>query len=399
MRAIGWFFFGNGKGKRFSSTDAVSRTAKKGMGPAGTRFGASAVGFNGDPSWSGLVGGLSMKMHVRGIKRYKSKWREYFYHRATGRRILVPVGTAAFLSEVAKLDEDALSQKIGRDPSGTWGWLQSMYLGSHEFRSLADGTKAGYRHILKILEPMRKVRFEEIDAPRLMQVRDLIAKKHGRRTANYVLQVTSLIFQWGLPRGHCVSNPARGLPKIKRSRSERPRNRAWSDQEISTFLDRGPSHLALPVALGVFTGLREGDVLHLTWQSIEGGVIKWRQAKTGEMISIPIHRDLEPFLSKAPRCAVQVCTSSHGRPWTSSGFRASFRMALARLADRLGDHLTFHGLRHTFATRLADAGADSRTIMAVTGHASEAMVSNYTKMADRSRRAKVAVKLLEGNDA
>lgn len=195
-----------------------------------------------------------------------------------------------------------------------------------------------------------------------------------------------------------MTNPTRGIKKIKRSRSDLPRNQPWSDQQVSIFLELAPSHLALPVAIAVFTGLREGDVLRLSWQAIDKGNIKWRQGKTGDIIETPIHRDLEPFFSGAPRCAVQICTNSRGRPWTTSGFRASFRSALARLADRLEGHLTFHGLRHTFATRLADAGADTRTIMAVTGHRTEGMVSNYTKKADRMLRAKAAVKLLEANN-
>lgn len=135
-----------------------------------------------------------MKMHIRGIKCYKSKGRTYYYHRASGRRLLSEFGTAAFIEEVSKLDAEISATKVGRDAAGSWGWLQTLYLESHEFRSLAASTQTGYCHILRILEPMRKVRLEEIDARRLIQARDLIAIKHGRRTANYVLQVASLIF-------------------------------------------------------------------------------------------------------------------------------------------------------------------------------------------------------------
>jgi len=53
-------------------------------------------------------------------------------------------------------------------------------------------------------------------------------------------------------------------------------------------------------------------------------------------------------------------------------------------------------LRHGLATRLADAGADDRTIAAITGHKQVAMVQRYTRSADRRRRARAGIDLLEG---
>jgi site-specific recombinase XerD len=46
---------------------------------------------------------------------------------------------------------------------------------------------------------------------------------------------------------------------------------------------------------------------------------------------------------------------------------------------RLGDipHIRFHGLRHTFATRLVRAGADIITVQRLLGHAEISMTARY----------------------
>jgi integrase len=73
-------------------------------------------------------------------------------------------------------------------------------------------------------------------------------------------------------------------------------------------------------------------------------------------------------------------------------FSKEFRNAL--IAAGLSQ-LHFHGLRHTAATALADAGCPSHHIMAITGHKTLSMVERYTKRADQKRNAKAAMALLE----
>ena len=62
---------------------------------------------------------------------------------------------------------------------------------------------------------------------------------------------------------------------------------------------------------------------------------------------------------------------------------------------KIGANLTFHGLHHTVATKLADAGADAETIAAVTGHKSVAMVKHYTESRDQKKRAEAAIRLID----
>lgn len=90
-------------------------------------------------------------------------------------------------------------------------------------------------------------------------------------------------------------------------------------------------------------------------------------------------------------------TGIQGRAFTSAGFRAVFFGLLRKLraGGRVAEGLTFHGLRHTVAVALAEAGASTRDIMAVTGHRTEAMVATYVRDAGTDRRARSAIRRLE----
>jgi integrase len=66
---------------------------------------------------------------------------------------------------------------------------------------------------------------------------------------------------------------------------------------------------------------------------------------------------------------------------------AAVSLSFSRLASRVGiENPTFHGLRHTFATRLADAGVDPFTIAELSGHADLRMTKRYTHSLERNKR-------------
>jgi integrase len=166
-------------------------------------------------------------------------------------------------------------------------------------------------------------------------------------------------------------------------------------------LSRAKPHLALAVALGAYSGMRLADVLSVPWSAYDGQNLEFRQAKTGDPIWLPVHRTLKEILDHSPRVSTIIVTGEQRRPYTRDGFSATFRRFIASLRDEglVGKGLTFHGLRHTIATRLADAGADLETIAAVTGHRSTAMVRHYTKTANTRKRAQRGIRLLEQNEA
>lgn len=90
-----------------------------------------------------------------------------------------------------------------------------------------------------------------------------------------------------------------------------------------------------------------------------------RQPKTGRRVTIPVGAPLKAALDAGAKKSPVVLVNSDGKPWTSDGFRASSRKACVA-ASLVG--VTFHGLRRTAVTRLAQVvGCTEAEIATIAG--------------------------------
>jgi integrase len=137
----------------------------------------------------------------------------------------------------------------------------------------------------------------------------------------------------------------------------------------------------------------------LPWSAYDGERIVIRQRKTRREVSIPVHAVLKTELdelAKRKRGPI-IVVGERGRPYTGNGFRAVFyrHLRALRKTGKVEGGLKFHGLRHTLGTALAEAGASTRIIASVLGHASEAMSAHYSRRAETGRQAAEAIRKLE----
>jgi len=89
-------------------------------------------------------------------------------------------------------------------------------------------------------------------------------------------------------------------------------------------------------------------------------------------------------LKNAPKHdAITLCANSDGKPWTVSGFRASWRKVRLKLEaeQRVNSGLTLYGLRHTVAVILRECGYDERTIADALG---QKTIENGTPLCARA---------------
>ena len=325
-------------------------------------------------------------VRIKGLKRYRSKGQWFTYHRKTGIRLMEEFGTGAFMAELAAIER---KQKGIETVPGTLGMLLEAYRSSPAFTDLAPATKYGYGRMMNLLKPLHDMPLTELTPQFIAGLRDKMVKQHGRRHANYVLSVISVACEFGREQGIVSENPVRGIKRARRARGTPQANRPWTQAERRVVLEAVPSQLRIAIALAMFTGLRKGDVLSLTKSAIRDGRIWRRTNKTGHELSLPIHPDLEKLLSTAPRHdAITIVATTNGTPWTESGFNSSFIKAIAKLQreGRVGDGLTFHGLRHTCGTLLIEAGFDIDTVRRWLGQKTLAMAILYSQTADTSER-------------
>jgi hypothetical protein len=276
-------------------------------------------------------------VRVKGFQIFKDRhgrWR--CYHRKTGERIDLekqPLGSVSFFAECARID--ALLTTISPKP-GTLGLLIAAYRADSVFADLAPRTRTDYQRVFDYLKPIGDTALVRFNRPLIVRIRDKAASKRGRRQGNYVKTVLSLLFAWGMERGYLETNPASGIKTIRRKKGLPEANRPWSDEERHVVLDRLPAHMRLPVGLMMYAGLGPKDALKLPRSFFKDGEIATRRSKTGELVFWPCPAPLEELIRGAPsHDAITLCATSRGKPWTESGFNASWRPIKKKL-ERTG---------------------------------------------------------------
>ena len=211
-------------------------------------------------------------------------------------------------------------------------------------------------------------------------------------TVNRELELLSKVFSLAIDQGLSISNPCR---KVKRFREDNERNRYLSDQEEARLLSvlTGPRADLRPVViLAIHTGMRRGELLSLRWANVdfERGLIhvmnsQREKTKSGHSRSIPMNqiarRELLGLYRQTGHTEYVFFNDKTKNPRTDlkHGFGSACR--LAGLED-----FHFHDLRHTAATRLADAGTNTREIMAILGHRCIQTSARYTHATDEGLR-------------
>jgi len=151
------------------------------------------------------------------------------------------------------------------------------------------------------------------------------------------------------------------------------------------------SHLKPLVTLAIYTGMRRGELLKLHRSHVDFGlnVINVKQTKTGKDRTVPMDVAVretlvglceglsdDDFVFMNRRTGVRLTDVKHG-------FKSACRDA--GVLD-----LNFHDLRHTFGTRLADAGVDIVKTTELMGHQSILTTRRYTHATDQGKRAAIA---------
>jgi len=197
-------------------------------------------------------------------------------------------------------------------------------------------------------------------------------------------------------------------PRVKKLEERKDVGRAISPVEQGKLLDvtatlRSPVvRTAIPLLM--LTGLRSGEALSLRWRQVNlfERTITVGRAKTssGTGRVIPINDDLASILADHRAWFVkrfgepepEWCVFPFGSPQPtapdkpvtdiSSGW--DLVRSLAGVSCRL------HDLRHTFCTRLAEAGVPESTMLALMGHMSRAMLERYSHIRMAAKREALA---------
>jgi integrase len=231
-------------------------------------------------------------------------------------------------------------------------------------------------------KPLSEIAPMQIEAYKI-QRRGKIADSTVNRELALLKRMFNLAITWDLYSG---LNPVR---KVKFFREFNNRLRVLSLEEEKKLLHNAIPYLQDLIRFAVNTGLRTGEIFSLRWSHVDlnRGILSVFASKTQTIREIPLNSEVRKVLEAwrlNQKNEIVFYNPQTGKPFVD--LKAGFALACekAGIAD-----VTWHTLRHTFASRLVNSGVDIVTVKELLGHSSISVTMRYAHTNIESKRAAV----------
>lgn len=218
-------------------------------------------------------------------------------------------------------------------------------------------------------------------------------------TVNEMFTTTGSIFADAHAEGLIPRNPALLLDALPSTPNERRAFTPDELQKLGAYLAADPDRQEWLTAflLGLCTGQRLSDCTQALWTQIDTAAAPWwvwqlTQGKTKKRVDIPLVEPLASHLKRMdPKGSLYLCPTL--ATMRTHGDGLSFRFS--RLVSESGikteivegegkgksfNPLTYHSLRHTCNSIMANAGVSQDVRRLILGHASDQMNTRYTHL-------------------
>lgn len=196
-------------------------------------------------------------------------------------------------------------------------------------------------------------------------------------------------------------------PELGQSRRTAPPvGKAIADTDADALLAaaaKNRSKYALPyIALALYTGFRAAEVRTLRWRQVDfiGGWVRSELSKTpaGEYREVPLLPELRAVLiahrawiekkfGSAPEPDHYIFPfANRGKPVDPERPCTNIASAWWSVRQAAGVSCRLHDLRHTYATRLLEAGASEAVVRDLMGHVDQKVIQRYAHMGRAAKR-------------
>jgi integrase len=253
--------------------------------------------------------------------------------------------------------------------------------------------------------------------------RETTGRPYSKKTLRDLKIVATAIFKLAAENRVIDYNPAIAV-RIPQA-AEPEERRALTDEEQQWITDT-PHRAQLAAMIMMYSGLRRGELIPLTWSDIDIEQKTITVNKSVEMIngkprvkygaktkaglrSVDIPQKLVDFLKDEKKTSLLVCPSARGTMMSKSAWRKLWESYLNDLEAKYGDdnensvisdntpktfpRFTAHYLRHTYITLLYFAGVDLLTAKLQVGHADIKMMMDIYTHLDKEFKKKSMQKL------
>jgi len=240
--------------------------------------------------------------------------------------------------------------------------------------------------------------------------RDALKRKGlSAPTVNQAVKTLRMPFKAAHEAGYIEINPTKNAVRPLRDQARNGEKDVFTPEQIGELIKVTPSEdWKGAILCGYYTGLRLRDVADLEWSAVDldRRTITVTTRKTLRTVTVPIHPQFRAWLEKqtrgigkAPVFPTLAGKSGGGKSGLSMAFKrimehAKIKGRLLREANGAGrsqSSLSFHSLRHSFNSAMANAGVASEVRQKLTGHSSAKMNAQYTHHELEELRAAVSV--------
>lgn len=215
----------------------------------------------------------------------------------------------------------------------------------------------------------------QITPGRIEQYKLRRASEHNVRdvTLRHDLHALSKFFGWAMRMGYAAENPVASvrIPSDK----DAVRIHVLSANEERRYLDAAFADIELHdfAVLMLHQGCRPAELLRLTPADVDlvAGVAAIRESKTAA------GRRKLTLTQRGRAILARRCDGLRPDARLFGASASGLAKKHARALKRAGVEFVLYDLRHTFATRMAQAGCDLATLAAILGHSSLRLVQRY----------------------
>jgi integrase len=324
--------------------------------------------------------GFTAQINGKQVRRYKAEWTQ-------------DDAEAELAKALLKIEPEK-----ARGPGITLAQAADRYLASkarkrtiEADRRQLDLLKAEFGEETPLAE-ITASRISEYKAKRLAAVRKIGAGEttvERRLTAAAVNRPLALLRHL-LRLAHEEWGELSTVPKIRTEKEPEGRLRWLTEDEATRLLAacRKSRNTALAdlVEFCLFTGLRQGEALGLTWDRVDRsrGVVRLELTKSGRRREVPLGLNADAVLARRWTDGAKGYVFGSCK-WNS--FRSAWEAALAAAGI---ESFRFHDLRHTFASWLVQRGRTLKEVQEALGHQTITMTMRYSHLAPDHLRAAVA---------